>query len=173
MMLSANLWVDMGFVNGAIGTVHNICYREGTAPPDLPVAVTVHFDNYSGPTLPDGTVPITALRRSWSTSVSQCSRLQLPIKLAWAVTIHKAQGLTLDKVTVDIGHKEFSSGLTFVALSHVRQLSNILLNPPFPFQCLKNLSRSRRTEERKNEEERLHHVEINTFQSSLSTSQGK
>ena len=69
-MLSSNLWVDMGLVNGAMGTIKVICYRIGTAPPNLPVAVTVQFDMYSGPTLPDGTVPITPLHRtgilSWS-----------------------------------------------------------------------------------------------------------
>jgi len=41
-------------------------------------------------------------------SGGQCSRLLLPLKLAWAVTIHKAQGLTLNKVVIDVGKKEFS-----------------------------------------------------------------
>ena len=86
-MLIANLWVEAGLVNGAVGTVTSICY-ENASPPDLPLAVMVKFDNYSGPTLPDQTVPITPIRRSWSTSASNCSRLQLPLKLAWAVTIH-------------------------------------------------------------------------------------
>lgn len=99
-----------------------ICYHEGGAPPDLPVAITILFDKYSGPTLYDGTVPIPPLRRTWSTSGSQCSRLQLPLKLAWAVTIHKAQGLTLNKLCVDIGKKEFCAGLIFVAISRVRRL---------------------------------------------------
>ena len=58
-MFSANLWIDTRPVNGAIGTVQAICYKEGGAPPDLPVAVTIVFDKYSGPTLPDGTVPIS------------------------------------------------------------------------------------------------------------------
>ena len=93
VMLSSNLWVDMGLVNGAMGTVQALCYKQGQAPPSLPVAVTVLFDHYSGPTLSDGTVPITPLRRSWSLSGGSCSRLQLPLKLAWAVTIHKSQGL--------------------------------------------------------------------------------
>ena len=57
VMLSSNLWIDMGLVNGAMGTIKAICYRSGGAPPDLPVAITVQFDTYTGPTLPDGTVP--------------------------------------------------------------------------------------------------------------------
>ena len=65
----------------------------------------VRFDSYSGPTFADA---ITPLRRSWSYSGGQCSRLQLPLKLAWEVTIHKSQGLTLDKVVIDIGKREFS-----------------------------------------------------------------
>ena len=87
VMLIANLWVDVGLVNGVMGTVVAICYRTGQAPPNLPIAVTVHFDSYTGPTLSDGTVPITLMRRTWSASGGQCSCLQLPLKLAWAVTI--------------------------------------------------------------------------------------
>ena len=105
VMLSSNLWVDMGLVNGAMGTIKAICYGNDGSPPNLPLAVTVTFDSYSGPTLIDGTVPITPLRRSCFTSATQCSHLQLPLKLAWAVTAHKSQGLTLDKVVVDIGKK--------------------------------------------------------------------
>ena len=48
-MLTANLWVEMGLVNGAMGTVTAICYRNDSQPPDLPIAVTVQFDSYSGP----------------------------------------------------------------------------------------------------------------------------
>ena len=47
-----------------------------------------------------------------------------PVKLAWAITIHKAQGLTLDKVVIDIEKKEFSASLTFVVCSRVRHLSD-------------------------------------------------
>ena len=71
----------MGLVNGAMGTVQAICYKSGETPPDLPVAVMMHFDTYSGPTLPDGTVPITPIRHSWSTSGAQCTRLQFPLRL--------------------------------------------------------------------------------------------
>ncbi len=104
-LVTSNLWVETGLVNGAMGTIEAVCYRSG----DLPLAVMVKFDHYTGPTLHDTTVPITPLRRTWSNSGVQCSRLQLPLKLAWA---HKSQGLTLRKVVVDIGKKEFCCGLS-------------------------------------------------------------
>ena len=154
VMLTSNLWVEVGLVNGAMGTIEAICYRSG-GPPDLPLAVMVKFDHYSGPTLHDGTVPITPLRRTWSNSGVQCSRLQLPLKLAWAVTIHKSQGLTLNKVVVDIGKKEFSCGLTFVACSRVRHITDLLFTPPFTFQRLSSLSNSQRLHERQLEDQRL------------------
>ena len=68
----------------------------------------------------NGLVPIIPICRSWSSSGVSCTHLQLPLKLAYAVTCHKSQGLTLDKVVIDLGEKEFSSGLTFVACSRVR-----------------------------------------------------
>ena len=143
IMLTANLWVEAGLVNGAMGTVVAICYKTSQSSPHLPVSVMVRFDYYSGPTLPDGTVPICPIRRTWSASGAQCSRQQLPLKLAWAVTIHKAQGMTLDKVVVNVGKKEFSCGLMFVACSRVRELSDLLLDPPpFTFQRIATLGNS-------------------------------
>ena len=162
VMLTSNLWVDMGLVNGAMGTVMAICYRSGESPPNLPIAVTVRFDSYRGPTLSDGTVPITPLRRTWSASGGSCSRLQLPLKLAWAVTIHKSQGLTLDKVVIDVGKKEFSAGLTFVACSRVRRLKDLLFDPPFPFQRIANLANSQRLQERLLEDTKLLLLDGNT-----------
>ena len=66
----------------------------------------------------DGSVPFTPLWRIWMNCGITCSHLQLPLKLAWTVTIHKVQDLTLNKVVID-GIKEFSTGLTFVACSGV------------------------------------------------------
>ena len=64
VILYANLWVEVSLVNGALGTVVSICCQNG-GPPDLPIAVMVQFDHYAGPTLPDLTVPITPVCRSW------------------------------------------------------------------------------------------------------------
>jgi ATP-dependent DNA helicase PIF1 len=55
---------------------------------------------------------------------------QLPIKLAWAVTIHKGQGKTFDKVHLDFGNGLFASGQAYVALSRCRTLEGISLTSP-------------------------------------------
>ena len=55
---------------------------------------------------------------------------QYPVILAWATTIHKAQGCTVDCASIDIGSTVFSAGQAYVALSRVKSLSGLYLKKP-------------------------------------------
>ncbi len=55
---------------------------------------------------------------------------QYPVRLAWAVTIHKSQGKTYDRVAIDLGRGAFEHGQTYVALSRCKRLDGVFLKKP-------------------------------------------
>jgi ATP-dependent exoDNAse (exonuclease V) alpha subunit len=113
------------------------------------VVLMVEFADYSGPSCSDtlaNIVPIGAERMG--------QEIQLPVKLAWGMTIHKAQGLTLPKVTVDIGEREIASGLSFVAFSRVRKIADLRV-APFTLTRITNLHEDYKLKRRKKEFARL------------------
>ena len=142
VMLRQNLWTAKGLVNGALGFVRDIVYTPGTKPPQQPIVIMVEFDAYSGPTIEGNLVPITSIMRTIKHRSNIYNRKQFPIQLASAMTIHKSQGLTLDKAVVNIGKKEMSLGMSYVALSRVRTLEGLAIEKHFDFQRLDSIKRS-------------------------------
>ncbi len=61
---------------------------------------------------------------------------QMPIRLAWAITIHKSQGKTFEKVAIDLGRGAFAHGQTYVALSRCTTLSGLKLIQPINEQSI-------------------------------------
>ena len=119
-------------MNATTGVVEDIIWAPGASRSDLPIAVLVSCPSYSGPTLwrtRDNVpiIPVTPVKSTFEIGGTTYSRTQIPLRLAWAVTVHKSQGLTLGKVRLGLGSREFATGLTFVALSRVKQLDDILL----------------------------------------------
>ena len=158
VMLTRNLWTEVGLCNWALETVYSIIYMSNVHPPSLPVAVMVKFDTYSGPSFftdVSNCVPIPPCSSTSESLGSNFERTQFPLKLAWSITIHKSQGLTLPKVWIDLGNSERSPGLSYVAFSRVRALNNLVVEP-MTLKRLQDISKTSSFQFRIEEEQRLH-----------------
>lgn len=148
-MLIANLWIEDGLVNGSLGQIKMIVYDAGSKPPDLPKYVVVLFQHYTGPPWHAANpkyVPIPPITRG--------NRTRIPLTMAWGITIHKSQGLTLDFAIVDIGKTE-KQGLTFTTLSRVKSIKDLQIHPALTYKRYSKLHGGPSTISRKNEEARL------------------
>eukprot|EP00899_Mesostigma_viride_P028654 jgi/Mesvir1/8974/Mv25463-RA.1 len=171
VMLRSNLWLDHGLVNGAVGVVKAIVYNPGTKPPDVPAAVLVHFPGYTGPGFNGvpGLVVVEALTcPPFMYKGKFCTRTQLPLSLAWAITIHKSQGMTIgpgnpiQRAVVNIGSEEFAAGLTFVALSRAKNPECFAWDPAPDFARLQRIAKGKNLKARKHEEQRLRNMAADT-----------
>ncbi|PID71604.1 MAG: helicase [Desulfobulbus propionicus] len=131
MFIRNDISPEKRYFNGKIGTVSSIGNTE--------ICVVCEGDNE----------PVTVEQSSWEnktylldaergeiTETVIGSFVQFPLRLAWAVTIHKSQGLTFDKVIID-AQAAFSHGQVYVALSRCRTLDGIVLRSRLSQDSLK------------------------------------
>jgi len=111
VMLVKNLDVAGGLVNGSRGVV--VRFADDGEP-------VVEFLN--------GRLVPMALQEWPIDGWVGVSRTQYPLRLAWACTIHKAQGATLDSALIDIGEGVFEVGQAYVALSRVKSLDSLFVH---------------------------------------------
>ena len=160
VMLTMNLWASVGLCNGATGTVVNMIYAINHRPPDLPIAVMVRIDDYRGPSfseLEQSSVPIGPITISSQSVEGIHERQQIPLKLACALTIHKSQGLTLPKACINIGKSEKTSGISYVAISRVKTLSSLVIEPR-TLDRLTSIKSHTTLQYRLQKESRLNHI---------------
>jgi len=112
VMLLKNVSVESGLVNGALGTVKQMCNR----------SVVVEFDN--GITEELGFQPVSIIKED---KLEIARRDQIPLRLSWAISIHKSQGMTLDNVVVDMDGI-FEYGQAYVALSRVKSMKGLRIS---------------------------------------------
>ncbi|CAB1106239.1 unnamed protein product [Ectocarpus sp. CCAP 1310/34] len=157
-MLSKNLYQQVGLVNGIRGEVVELVCADDAPPPKLPLYVVVKFEGYSGGEWSSQEryrrcVPISPVDTTWQDGGTQV-RTQLPLRLCWAITMHKSQGQTLAKAVIDLGPKEACTGLTFVCLSRAKRLVDLMVEP-MSFDRIGNLGNSPTMKARLQEEVRL------------------
>lgn len=119
-----------GWVNGSIGKVVNIKFskKEGCE------IIFVQFSDGRIEEVLPHTWEIFHFKYNEETRMIETETVgsftQYPLKLAWAVTIHKSQGKTFDRVIIDVGRGTFVPGQVYVALSRCTSFEGIILKKP-------------------------------------------
>ncbi|KAJ6437024.1 hypothetical protein O9K51_10321 [Purpureocillium lavendulum] len=137
LMLTQNIWHPTGLVNGAQGTVYDIGWAPGAdTHRDPPSVIMMVMDKYTGPsylTTDDGreVVPILPVKRDFFLGASACTRTQFPLMASYAITVHKSQSITVDKMVTDLSERDFQTGLSYVAVSRVKTLEGLMIDTPF------------------------------------------
>jgi ATP-dependent DNA helicase PIF1 len=119
VMLTKNMDVSIGLVNGTLGTIDSFIQVENiqTQVQEYPVVI---FDN-----IPEKKI-ILPISIELELDGCKASATQIPLMLAYAITIHRSQSLTLDSAVLDLAEC-FADGQVYVALSRVRSLDGLYL----------------------------------------------
>lgn len=120
IILRRNIDVPKGLCNGALGTVKGFTFEKNDN--TIVESIVIKFDCLNEDYYLKRIVADYEYQRN-----VYVSRSQFPISLAWALTIHKTQGLSLDAVIIDLGYQIFEPGMAYVALSRARKLDNVYL----------------------------------------------
>lgn len=143
VMISVNLCVKFGLYNGAIGIVEDIIHCNDRRPPSLPDVVIVEVPNNSGPPfIPEKpkVVPIFPEERKIYCRCHFCRRKQIPLRLWWATTFHRCQGMTIwvnRYIVIHPGTNAFESrnpGALFVAISRAKSTGKNDSDPDFAWR---------------------------------------
>jgi ATP-dependent DNA helicase PIF1 len=122
VMLKVNLNTEEGYVNGSRGVISEIIPGE---------AMIVKFLN--------GTkLRVDVQTRELEDKNATLTRTQIPFVLAYAMTIHKGQGSTLDYCVVDLGPSVFAEGQAYVALSRCRNIKGLFISEFLPRSIIAN-----------------------------------
>lgn len=133
VMVTKNI-PDIGVVNGALGVVLDL------------------YENHVRVLLDDSRI-VKIMIEEWLTYKFECivtddgekkiittitgSYTQIPLTLAYAISIHKSQSMSFDDVCIDLGRNSFAYGMTYVALSRCRNLTSLVLSRPLSVSDIK------------------------------------
>ncbi len=118
VMMLKNTYAKEGIMNGSIGIIRSFDNKKG-----YPV---VEFTNGSYITVAPEEWCIEKFNENTAKVEVEAMMIQIPLILAWAITVHKSQGMTLEKIKCNLG-SAFAEGQVYVAVSRVKTLNGLFI----------------------------------------------